>query len=142
MEDDAGAPAAAAVHRLSEAMNAHDLDALVGCFAEAYRNEAPAHPARGFVGRGQVRRNWEQIFAGVPDLRVRILRSTSSENAAWTEWELDGVRRDGAPFALRGVTITGVDGDGLIAWARFYLEPLDAGDGSVDAAVREHTGVA
>ena len=54
--------------RLCAATNAHDLDGIVGCFAEDYRNETPVHPARGFVGREQVRRNWQQIFAFVPDV--------------------------------------------------------------------------
>jgi hypothetical protein len=48
--------------------NARDLDALAGCFAPEYRNETPAHPARGFSGREQVRKNWEQIFAVIRDV--------------------------------------------------------------------------
>ena len=55
------------VERLLGATNAHDLDALVSCFAADYRNLTPAHPARGFVGHAQVRRNWRQIFDAVPD---------------------------------------------------------------------------
>lgn len=41
--------------QLQEAVNAHDLDGIVACFALDYRNETPAHPMRGFVGRDQVR---------------------------------------------------------------------------------------
>ena len=60
------------VDRLCGAVNGHDLDALAACFAADYRNETPVHPARGFVGREQVRRNWEQLFGGIPDLaRIR-----------------------------------------------------------------------
>ena len=46
---------AAMVDRLARTTNAHDLDGLVDCFAADYRNETPAHPARGFTGREQVR---------------------------------------------------------------------------------------
>ena len=59
------------VERLVAATNAHDLDALVACFDEDYENETPVHPGRGFRGRDQVRTNWEQIFAFVPDVRAR-----------------------------------------------------------------------
>jgi hypothetical protein len=58
----------AVVQRLLEAINAHDLEAMVACFADDYVNEWPAHPQRGFRGSQQVRRNWSQLFAGVPDL--------------------------------------------------------------------------
>jgi hypothetical protein len=39
----------ALVYRLQRATNAHDLEAVVGCFAPDYRNETPAHPERGFA---------------------------------------------------------------------------------------------
>ena len=64
---------ASLVRRLAAATNAHDLDALTACFADDYLNETPAHPARGFRGAEQVRRNWAQLFAGIPDLSARIL---------------------------------------------------------------------
>jgi ketosteroid isomerase-like protein len=63
------------VDRLVRATNDRDLEALVACFAEDYENETPVHPARGFSGREQVRRNWEQIFTHVPDLRTEVKRS-------------------------------------------------------------------
>jgi ketosteroid isomerase-like protein len=65
---------AAMVERLRLASNDHDIEAVAGCFAADYRNETPVHPQRGFTGRDQVRRNWEQIFAAIPDLTVKVLR--------------------------------------------------------------------
>jgi len=59
--------------RLEGAANAHDLNALVACFAPDYRNDTPAHPERSFTGREQVRRNWEQIFAFIPDITATVL---------------------------------------------------------------------
>jgi hypothetical protein len=47
--------------RLRQAMNAHDLEAHVACFREDYRSEQPAHPARTFTGREQVRENWSKL---------------------------------------------------------------------------------
>jgi hypothetical protein len=80
----------ATVGRLLLATNQHNLDALVACFAKDYVNETPAHPARGFRGRAQVRRNWAQIFASVPDIATRILASAVEGRTVWTEWEMSG----------------------------------------------------
>jgi ketosteroid isomerase-like protein len=121
--------------RLAAATNAHDLDALAGCFAEDYRNEAPAHPARGFTGRAQVRTNWQQIFGFVPDVQARILRSAVDGDTVWSEWEMSGTRRDGTQHLMRGVMVFGLDA-GLASWARFYLEPVDDATTGVDEAVR------
>ena len=50
------------------ATNAHDLDALVDCFTpEGSRDGTAAHPPSAFDGREQVRSNWRQIFAFVPE---------------------------------------------------------------------------
>jgi ketosteroid isomerase-like protein len=130
---------AAVVERLLEAVNAHDLEAMVACFADDYRNETPAHPQRGFRGRGQVRRNWTQIFAGVPDLRARLPRMTVEGDTVWTEWDISGTRGDGAAFLMRGVVIFGVT-DASITSARFYLEPVEEASGDVDAHTRRVVG--
>ncbi len=126
----------ATIERLVLATNQHDIEAVVACFAEDYANETPAHPARGFRGRSQVRRNWEQIFAFVPDIQTQVVRSVVDGNTVWTEWEMGGTRRDGTAHHLRGAILFGV-ADGQLRWARFYLEPLDTREDTVDDAVRE-----
>jgi len=125
----------AMVERLQEATNDHDLAALVACFAPDYRNETPAHPERGFTGRDQVARNWTQIFAAIPDVRVEVLRCAVDGDTAWSEWEHRGTRPDGTAHLMRGVVIFGVV-DGLASWARFYLEPVETSSGGVGEAVR------
>lgn len=124
------------VGRLLQATNDHDVEALVACFSEEYRNETPVHPARSFCGRGQVRRNWEQIFGFVADLRAQVLRSAIDGDSAWTEWEMTGTRRDGSRHHMRGVVIFDIQ-QGLARSARFYLEPVDEGAGTADDAVRD-----
>jgi ketosteroid isomerase-like protein len=124
------------VERLVGATNAHDLDAVAACFAEDYENETPVHPGRGFRGRDQVRANWEQIFAFVPDVMAKVIRSAVDGDTVWTEWDMTGTRRDGSPHHMRGVIIFGVAGE-TATWARFYLEPVDERPGDVDQAVRD-----
>lgn len=123
--------------RLVEATNRHDLEGLVACFADDYRLETPSHPSRTFQGREQVRRNWEQIFAGVPDIEVETLRTAVEGEVVWSEWEMRGTRRDGGRHLMRGPIIFGV-GNGLIAWGRFYVEPVDETATPIDEAVRAH----
>lgn len=127
------------IRRLVDATNAHDVDSVVGCFAEGYVNETPVHPARGFTGREQVRRNWTQIFAAVPDITVETLQLVADGDAVWSEWEMRGTRADGAPHRMCGVIIFRVSA-GQIAAAKFYLEPVDARSGDADAAVRKLAG--
>jgi ketosteroid isomerase-like protein len=129
----------ALVERLKNAVNRHDLESLAGCFAQDFLNETPIHPARSFQGREQVRKNWAQIFAGVPDIEADILRSSVEGASAWTEWEMRGTRRDGARHLMRGVSIFGV-GDDEFTSVRFYLEPVQDGGPSVDAAVTMAVG--
>ena len=125
----------ATIDRLVRATNDHDLESLVECFSEDYRNDTPAHPARGFRGRAQVRRNWEQIFAFVPDIHVEVVGGAVETDTVWTEWEMRGTRRDGRPHWMRGVIVFGV-GDDAIRWARFYVEPVDESDATVDDTIR------
>ncbi len=129
----------ALVERLKDAVNRHDLELLAGCFTQDFLNETPVHPARSFQGREQVRKNWAQIFVGVPDIEADILRSSVDGASAWTEWEMRGTRRDGVPHLMRGVSIFGV-GDDQFTSVRFYLEPVDDGGAGVDAAVRKAVG--
>ncbi len=122
------------VQQVVDATNAHDLDSLVECFAVGYVNQTPAHPGRGFVGREQVRHNWAQLFAAMPDLQCEVLATAVGGRHVWSEWEMRGTRRDGSAHLMRGVMIFEV-ADGLVQSIRFYLEPVDAGPGTVDDAV-------
>jgi ketosteroid isomerase-like protein len=125
------------IARLGEAINRHDLDALAACFAPDYASEFPTHPDRAFRGQDQMRKNWVQIFGAVPNITATLLRSVSEGDTAWAEWEWRGTRVDGAPFAMCGVTVVGVEND-RITWARMYMEPVEMSGAGSDAAVRRN----
>lgn len=127
------------IGRLLEAMNRHDLDAMVECFQEDYRSEQPLHPDRHFVGREQVRKNWGLMFDEVPDLKADLLRSSTSDDEVWTEWRMHGAKRDGSAFEYRGVAIWGVDEE-RIAWAHLYFEPVEADGGGIDESIQRLVG--
>jgi hypothetical protein len=119
--------------RLTAAFNAHDIDAFVALFAPDYDSAQPAHPDRAFVGNEQVRKNWSEIFAGVPDFRAELIKASADGDTLWTEWWWSGTGLE-----IAGVIVFGVR-DGLIAWARLYVEPVEQGEG-IEAAVREMSG--
>lgn len=124
--------------RLRDAINAHDLDTIVGLFADDYRNETPAHPSRSFQGAAQVRRNWERILGSASDLQATLVRATRDDDVEWTEWSWSGTGGDGRPLRMAGVVVFGIAAD-RISWARFYLEPVDAEAGTgIDEAVGQH----
>jgi ketosteroid isomerase-like protein len=134
LDDRTAASTLATVLRLLEAVNRHDVGALVECFAEDYVNETPAHPARGFNGRKQVRRNWDRIFAAAPDTTIRLVSHSIDGARAWTELALDGTRADQTRSGMAGVVIFDVH-HAKISAARFYLEPVEQLSGGVDDAI-------
>ncbi len=137
--DTATSSGLAVLDRLQAAMNNHDLQAMAGCFALDFNNETPAHPARSFRGRDQVRKNWAQIFATVPNLEVELVASAITRETLWTEWEMRGTRLDGVAHLMRGVAIFSV-GDDAFSTVRFYLEPVEQGGVAVDGAVQKGLG--
>ena len=130
------------IERLRDAMNGHDLDAMVALFAPDYRSEQPQHPRRGFGGREQVAVNWRQMFDGVPDLEAGVVKESTDGTTSWSEWVWRGSHRDGSPFLMKGVTVFGLREDGLIGWARLYMEPVEQGGAAIDEAVRQLSGSA
>jgi ketosteroid isomerase-like protein len=127
------------VARLHAAMNAHDVDACVACFAEDYDSAQPAHLDRAFRGRAQVRANWSAIFAGVRDFRADLVGVDAVGDTAWSEWRWEGTQADGGRLDMAGVIVFGVRDD-RAAWARLYVEPVERAGAGIDAAVRDVTG--
>src|SRR4051812_34789835 len=93
----------AVLARFDQAMAARDAAAMAACFADDYRSEQPAHPARAFRGADRVRENWTEIFSDVPDLRVQTLRTTIDGDTAWAEFRWSGHKRDGSAFDVCGM---------------------------------------
>ena len=128
--------------RLVDAVNRHDPETMAACFAPEYRSEQPAHPGRGFGGQDQVAANWRAMFAGVPDLAAEVVAETSDGSTTWVEMAWHGHHADGTVFEMRGVTLLGLRDDGLIAWGRLYMEPVEQDGAAIHDAVRSLAGPA
>jgi ketosteroid isomerase-like protein len=127
------------IERLVRAMNAHDLDALAALIHESYRSVQPVHPGRAFVGRDQMRANWEAMFAGIPDFHATVTRSVQQGDTTWSEWQWSGTRRDGQAFEVRGVTLFEIT-DGQIVAGRLYLEDVEKQVVGIEDAVESLSG--
>ena len=113
----------ALLEQLQQALNDHNLEAFVACFAPDYQSAQPIHPERAFQGAEQVRKNWTKIFQDVPDIHAELLRSAVDGDTVWAEWHWFGTNHDGGQFNVCGVTIMGVQAD-QIMWGRLYMEPV------------------
>jgi hypothetical protein len=125
--------------QLRDAMNAHDLEAHLACFAENYKSEQPVHPSRAFTGRRQVEENWSKLYASIPDFQADLLRHAVVGDTEWAEWVWRGTKKDGTPLEERGVTIIGIE-KGAIAWARLYLEETEGEGPGILETVDRMTG--
>ena len=75
-----------------DAFNAHDLDAIMGFFAEDCPLDMPRGPdpwGQRFVGKAAVREGLASRFEGLPDVRY------SDDQAAFAVggWQVEGLRR-------------------------------------------------
>ena len=122
--------------KLRDALNTHDIEAFVTCFDENYKSEQPAHPARTFQGREQVKKNWASNFEEMPDFSAQLIRHAINHDLLWTEWEWQGTRKDNSKLLMRGVLIMGV-AEGKITWGRLYVEPVEESGQGIEAAVEE-----
>ncbi|MFI9247958.1 nuclear transport factor 2 family protein [Streptomyces sp. NPDC053086] len=115
----------ASVRGLRDAINSHDAQRVGDVFTSDYRAVIPLHPSLNFTGNDLVVRNWAGIFGQIPDIQAEVLRTALNGDEVWSEWRLTGTRANGDAAELGGPVIW-VERDGLIAHARFYLDPVTA----------------
>ena len=129
----------AVVRRLIEALNRHDLDAMIDCFDPRVRTEFPTQPGRGVQGREYIRAYWEQALTSNGDVRAKLFRCAADGDTVLSEWCWHGTRVDGSSFARAGMTVHGIVDD-KIAWQRLYLEPIRGDDDTVGAWLLKEMG--
>jgi ketosteroid isomerase-like protein len=129
----------AVLERLTDAQNAHDLEAMLACFHADYQSEQPLFPSRTFQGVDQVRANWSALFGAIPDFRAEIVRSAVDGETVFCEIHWTGTKADGTPLDERGVIIAGVRDD-RIAWARLYVDEVEREGADIDTVVRQMAG--
>jgi predicted SnoaL-like aldol condensation-catalyzing enzyme len=128
----------ATISNLVDAMNAHDGARMAAWFTPDYRSEQPAHPNRGFGGRDTMAALWDQLYEVVPDMVCEVVASDSDGSTVWAEWHWHGhYSSDGSLFESRGVTISQLTDDGLIAGQRLYIEQVEQDGAGIEESERQ-----
>lgn len=88
-----------------DAFNAHDLDRIMGFFADDCSLDMPRGPdewGRRFFGKAAVREGLAGRFEGLPDVHYGNERHWGSGNMVASEWLLTGTKPGGEKVQVRG----------------------------------------
>ena len=102
MNDDA----IAVVNRLNEAINRHDIEALMAVFSAdcVFENTAPPPDGGRFEGHEAVRGFWQRWFAWNPGARFETEEMFAADDRCVVRW-IYRKTRNGKPWHLRGVDL-------------------------------------
>jgi ketosteroid isomerase-like protein len=98
----------ATLKSLLAAFNAHDLDSIMGYFAEdcvLLMPRGPEPEGRRFVGKSAVREGLASRFAGLPDVHYSDDQHWVAGNLGVSTWFLTGTTRTGEHVRVRGVDL-------------------------------------
>ncbi len=91
--------------QILEAFNSHDLNAIMGFFAEDCSLDMPRGPdpwGRRLIGKAQVREGVVSRFAGIPDVHYGDDRHWACDDRGVSEWTLTGTTTSGTRVEVRG----------------------------------------
>jgi ketosteroid isomerase-like protein len=94
-----------ALEGLAAGFNAHDIDAIMGFFAEDCSLDLPRGPephGSRFVGREEVRRGIMSRFETTPDVHYAEVEHFASGSTGMSKWLLTGTTPDGERVRVRG----------------------------------------
>jgi len=111
-----------AVRRFNDAINRHDVDAVMDAMTEdcLFENTNPPPDGRRYVGHAEVRAFWEQFFRGSPDAVFEAEETFACGDRCLVRW-IYRKTRDGKPWHLRGVDVLRVR-DGKVAEKLAYVK--------------------
>jgi ketosteroid isomerase-like protein len=95
----------AALDGLAAGFNAHDVDAIMGFFAEQCSLDLPRGPephGRRYVGRDEVRRGLMTRFESTPDVHYGEVENFACGNTGMSRWLLTGTTPAGENVRVRG----------------------------------------
>jgi len=102
---DHGGASVETLKAITDAFNAHDLDAIMEFFADDCSLDMPRGPepwGRRLSGRAAVREGLASRFAGLPDVHYGDGRHWVSGDLGVSEWLLTGTTADGQKVRVRG----------------------------------------
>ena len=111
------------LERMLDAFNRHDLDGIMGLFAEDRVFEAPRGPdpwGRRFVGQEEVRAGLGTRFSGIPDVRYGDGKHFVSGQRGASEWTLTGTTVGGERLEVRGCDLWTFEDDKIVHKDSFW----------------------
>ena len=94
-----------ALDGLAAGFNAHDIDAIMGYFADDCSLDLPRGPAEHgsrFLGRDEVRRGLMTRFETTPDVHYGEVENFVSGTTGMSKWLLTGTTKTGDKVRVRG----------------------------------------
>ncbi len=95
----------ATLQAITDAFNAHDLDAVMAFFADECSLDLPRGPdpwGRRYTGKSAVREGLATRFKGLPDVHYADARHWVSGDKGVSEWLLTGTTPEGVRVQVRG----------------------------------------
>jgi len=109
--------------RFNDALNAHDVDAMMGCLTEdsVFENTSPFPDGTRYEGRATVRAFWEEFFHNGQDQHIEIEDIFACGDRCTMRWVYSWRNTDNSTGHIRGVDVSMVR-DGLIAQKLTYVK--------------------
>ncbi len=108
---------------LLEAFNRHDLDAIMGYFADdcvLYMPRGAGPRGDRFAGKAEVRAGLAGRFAGIPDVHYGDDAHWACGRLGVSEWTLTGTAPSGARLEVRGVDLLEFEGGKVVRKDSFW----------------------
>ncbi|MBW6394463.1 nuclear transport factor 2 family protein [Thermus sp. SYSU G05001] len=111
-----------AVRRFNEAINRHDVDAVMAAMTEdcVFENTYPPPDGARYEGQAAVRSVWERFFVANPDAHFEVEEMFAVADRCVVRW-IYRKTKEGRPWYLRGVDVFRVR-DGKVAEKFSYVK--------------------
>jgi ketosteroid isomerase-like protein len=113
----------AVVNAFNEALNRHDIDAVMSLMTEdcVFENTYPSPDGERYVGQAAVRGFWEKLIDSSPSAYFELEELFAHGDRATQRWRYTWTNEDGARGHIRGVDVFAIH-DGKIAEKLAYVK--------------------
>ena len=113
----------AVVMRFNEALNARDVETMMGLMTQAcvFENTTPPPDGARYEGQAAVRAFWEAFFRSAVQARIEIEEIFALGNRCVMRWTYQWVDPEGRAGHIRGIDLYAVQ-NGLIAEKLSYVK--------------------
>ncbi len=113
----------ATIEQFNDALNRHDLDAVMAHMTDdcIFENTYPPPDGQRYVGQVAVRAFWEELFRSTPDAHFEAEEIVAVEDRCTVRWRYRYTAGDGTAGHIRGIDLFRVR-DGKVAEKLAYVK--------------------